>query len=378
LWIVTRATRTLQRQEIEERNLVECGRLMLTDIFADRYATVTLWDTYGERERRLIVQSFRILSEQICPYYTNGEETERGKAFWEDLQSRIAMELGLKTLAPKVFFYNTQWNGQTTTGTTFRTMHAICETWMLAAFVGSESADRYIKDRLSLVELGFRKREEEIAKANAELPSTLAIFASQKGGGAGRLQLPGLSADSWRERNATTNKQFADSVDELNTRLRQAACSLHYHNGFIQMATDALSTKQIEEPFWHLVSEERWKNVDVDMKEAIDRRDTGGRDPALYAARALESTIKILSDEKGWTHGGERGAHNYIDNLAAQKNGKFISVWETEALKQYFTKVRNPLGHGPGNEPMPTLTAQQTDWAVESAMAWIKSLVRRL
>jgi hypothetical protein len=55
--------------------------------------------------------------------------------------------------------------------------------------------------------------------------------------------------------------------------------------------------------------------VDHDIKEAIDLRDTHGRDPAFYAARALESTIKIISDEKGLSTAKERGAHNYIDNL---------------------------------------------------------------
>lgn len=55
--------------------------------------------------------------------------------------------------------------------------------------------------------------------------------------------------------------------------------------------------------------------MDHDIKEAIDLRDTHGRDPAFYAARALESTIKIISDEKGLSTAKERGAHNYIDNL---------------------------------------------------------------
>ena len=61
-------------------------------------------------------------------------------------------------------------------------------------------------------------------------------------------------------------------------------------------------------------------NVDHDMKEALDLRGSDGRDPAFYAARALESTIKIISDQKNWTHGKENGAHNYIDNLATKTN----------------------------------------------------------
>jgi len=79
-----------------------------------------------------------------------------------------------------------------------------------------------------------------------------------------------------------------------------------------------------------------WKNVDLDIKEAIDRRDNGVRDAAFYAARALESTIKIISDQKGWTRGREGGAQNYIDNLCNLRGGNLIEEWEKEALKQEF------------------------------------------
>ena len=113
------------------------------------------------------------------------------------------------------------------------------------------------------------------------------------------------------------------------------------------------------------------------MKEALDRRDTDARDPAFYAARALESALKIVSDEKEWTHGKEKGAHSYIDNLAAKRSA-FIADWEADALKHFFSKVRNPLGHGPGTGKMPELSRQQTDWAIEMSMVWIKNLIRRL
>lgn len=126
------------------------------------------------------------------------------------------------------------------------------------------------------------------------------------------------------------------------------------------------------------MSGDEWRNVDIDMKEAIDRRDSGGRDSPLYALKALESAIKIVSDQKGWTVGTEKGAANYIDNLVGIKNGRFIEVWEGEALKTLFTVVRNPHGHGPGNKEMPALTLNQQTWVIENAMSWIKSLLHGL
>jgi len=173
----------------------------------------------------------------------------------------------------------------------------------------------------------------------------------------------------------SVNAKFQTAVNELNARFRQANCPLHYHNGFIQISEDQTVAQEIETPFWKLVVEPKWHNVDHDMKEAIDLRDMGGRDPAFYAARSLESTIKIISGEKQLTTGKEKGAHNYIDNL---RGAKLIEVWEMEALKDFFTKVRNPFGHGPGAAPMPSLTDHQTNWAIENSMIWIKSLIRRM
>ena len=170
---------------------------------------------------------------------------------------------------------------------------------------------------------------------------------------------------------------FQTNVDELNARFRQAGYPLNYHNGFIQISTDDLVQKQVETPFWMLVADPVWQNVDVDMKNALDLRDSDGRDPAFYAARALESTIKIISDKRGWTHRGEKGAHNYIDNLASKTSG-FILPWERASLKEFFTCVRNPFGHGAGSSEMPSLSRPQTEWAIEFSMSWIKNLIRRL
>ena len=43
--------------------------IMLTEIFACRYLDVPLWEEFDENARRLLVQGFRIVSEQLFPYY---------------------------------------------------------------------------------------------------------------------------------------------------------------------------------------------------------------------------------------------------------------------------------------------------------------------
>jgi hypothetical protein len=352
---------------------------MLTDIFAHRYADVTIFEVFTEPVRRLLVQGFRIIEEQIRPYWIDGKESANGKAFWSSLNKQLAMELGLENLSQEWTNYQTEWVGKKTTQTYRYTAEKICKNWMFAPIPTGVSADQYIKERLSLIELGFRKRELELTLENANLPNALTSMnkpTAMIGTGHGRLPLPGDRREAMINMNAFRNSEFKNVVDELNTRFRHAGMPLHYHNGFIQIATDPLVQDEVETPFWSMVSDPVWKNVDHDMKEALDLRDSGGRDPAFYSARALESTIKIISETKGWTHGGEKGAHNYIDNLGSKKNG-FIMQWEAASLKDFFTHVRNPFGHGPGSAEMPKLSQQQTEWAIEFCMSWIKNLIRR-
>lgn len=198
-------------------------------------------------------------------------------------------------------------------------------------------------------------------------------FLGQRG-----LRVPGNPEEGRRSYDQMRQETFRLARDELNTRFRQAGCPLQYHNGFIQISEDSLVAESIESPFWQLISGAEWANVDTDTKEALDLRDSGGRDPAFYAARALESAIKIISDKRGATTGGEKSAYNFIENLASRRGGNFISDWESDCLKNFFDKIRNPFGHGPGSKEMPSPSLEQTNWAIESCMVWTKSLIRRL
>ncbi len=346
---------------------------MLIDIFARRYENTQLRDAFEQRDSRLLVQAFRILAEDVFPYYRDGKEDSGGAKFWTDLHSRLSRELGLPELSRQWFSYTTKWNGNDVNQTHKYAMVKVCENWLMQPVSGSP--DMHIKERLSLVELGFRERESEIAIMNAapiRVSMPAASIPSRP-----NMRVPGDRIDGIRALRASSTAAFQASIDELNARFRHAHYRLHYHNGFIQASTDNLVQNTVETPFWSLVREPLWQNVDTDMKEALDLRDSDGRDPAFCAARALESAIKIISGQRGWNHGKEKGAHNFIDNLAS-KSHAFIEPWEAGILKDFFTHVRNPFGHGAGNEQMPALTRQQTEWAIEFSKSWIKSLIRRM
>lgn len=345
---------------------------MLTDIFARRYQEMVLWQAYTQTESRLLVQAFGLVEEVIPFRRRDGSEAYGASERWTRIHDALSRELGLHELSAR----SDGWGHRVS-------MDVVCKIFVTDSFPHGANADQLMKERLSFIELAFRAREKELIESGAGLPRR--IQEARIGQAERRAQLKKvgglvradqgdvaarLTAELEEERS-----QFRERVDELNERFRQAGSRLNYHNGFIQLGEDPLVHREVEQSFWRLVAEPKWKNIDTDMKEALDLRDSNGRDPAFYAARALESTVKVISEQKGWTTGKERGAHNFIENLAS---GRLITSWESEALKHFFTKARNPLGHGPGSAEMPELSRQQTQWAIETCMSWTKSLIERL
>lgn len=239
----------------------------------------------------------------------------------------------------------------------------LCETYDLWKD-SHGTADEFLKSRLSLVELLFRAIEERVA-LQARSP-----------------RKPGLAKILKREADTPNAVEARATVEqairELNARLQAAGLGFHYHNGFLQFAQDELVEQRLAEPCWRLLGgDPKWANADRELKEAFDAADGRRTDAAFHAAKALESVIKVISDDKGWTRGNESGAAAYIDNLVSQQNGRFIATWEAELLKAFFKHVRNPHGHGAGSQPPPSLTEHQTAWALETAMSWMKSLILR-
>ncbi|WP_420211411.1 AbiJ-NTD4 domain-containing protein [Burkholderia aenigmatica] len=355
---------------------------MLTDIFAYRYLKYPIWTAYTEAERRLLNQTISLAKEMFPCYRGSGSERkkiETNETKWQLIHDRLARELGVGELSP-LYYSGQQKNGfgvDVPVSWAFDWEH-VCATFVSAPPTASTlDVDMFIKERISFIELTMRLREEELTMPDPPLAKTMAELDIKHRLAKGP-QLPANLVDRLTIAKMQQRAIFEAQVDELNERFRRAGAPLTFHNGFIQVSQDELVEQQIATPFWRLVADSMWANVDVDMKEALDRRDSNDKDPAIFAAKALESAIKIVSGHKGWTRGIENGAAAYIDNLVSKNNEGFLAVWEGDILKDYFRKVRNSLGHGPGPERMPELSPAQTDWAIETAMSWIRSLIRRM
>lgn len=315
---------------------------MVTDIFSRRYSRIFHGDRPTPAVATFLVQAAHIIFGDLVAKIDNP------RSFFDTLHSRLARELGTGRLGP----------GNTSDEICGRFLSQPYDLWNDQ----HGDADYFIRSRLSLIEIAFREFES----------------AAQRPGTTRRPR--GLLASLTEGTSATSllSEEVHAAVTELNARFRQAELPLHYHNGLIQLSSDHLTQNLVEGPFWDLLTGVKWKSVDLDMKEALHRRDIGGRDAALYAMKALESVIKIICDEKRWTSSKEKGAANFIDHLVSEKNGKFIAAWEADALRSLFRDVRNPHGHGPGSSVPPSLSDNQVTLVIELCMIWIKTLVKRM
>lgn len=351
---------------------------MITDIFARRYEEVELRTQYFQEDMRFMNQAVSMVGNSLWSGFKADKITDASEAGLKSVHDALALELGRQTLSDQWWWSTHTWNGNTR-----RTPHKYSYADMVKNFLTKvpedvAQGDVWVKERLSLIELAFRYRAALVQFENQSLPSKLAEAEARDQRPRSGLRVPGRAVDGVRAMNERMNAAFDASVTELNERLRLAKYKLHYHNGFIQISDDELTDTKIGKPFWAIVNDPRFQNVDLQIKEAIDRRDRNDRTAAFHAVCALESCIKIISDIKGWTTGNEKGASNYIDNLVSKKKGRFVEPWESEMLKDMFSDVRNPFAHGPGQAPMPKLTDEQTQWAIDTSMTWCRSLLSRL
>ncbi|MDP2734243.1 MAG: hypothetical protein Q8O63_14250, partial [Hoeflea sp.] len=191
---------------------------MLNDIFARRYDRIQLRDSFEQRDQRLLVQSFRILADDIYPYYVDGKEASWNVAAWKKLHAQLSRELGLRELSKQSVSYTAKWNGKDTLQTSAYTMLQVCENWFMEPVAGSP--DTHIKERLSLIELAFREREAAIAAKEArpinDVEKLLVSLNRQVG------KLPGDHDQAVRELREERRAEFRAWVEELNTRFRQA------------------------------------------------------------------------------------------------------------------------------------------------------------
>ncbi len=345
---------------------------MITDTFMNRYSDIEL-----KLANTFFVQLFNlyddphvgirpVLLDKIDDYKYSGFADEHIRIIAQSMD-RLCNELGCKDL-DKSEYKDPDWGYED---------YRVIKNYVFDTSVNSV-------EKLSLLEILFRETEHHILREIQFLEEHIPEYE--------------VRSEHIKERSAQRKSHFYNDggeklkkakpqlaqkkealhkiQDHINQRLKLHKLPLAYHNGFFQKSADPVIEQQVAQPFWALVSNPKYKNVETDMLEAVHRYDTGGRDPALYAAKALESMIKIVCSDKALITGNEKGAAAFLSHLAGSKSGPVLIKDEHEELLSMF-RIRNDHGHGPGTAPMPNLSSQQELRYVHSAMVWIHSLSKR-
>jgi hypothetical protein len=252
---------------------------MITDIFIQRYAEFNL----EEVKNSFFVQLFnlyddhdlgihRTLLDRVDEYAYSSFADEHIRIIAQ-AQKKICSELGYQDLDKPQEYLQPDWRYN--------------EYRIFKNHVFDESINPV--EKLSLFEVLFRDTEQhllnEIEFLKTHIPKyeerSLEIKQLSESKGVnyhndGEEKLKKAKPQLEKKQQALTNLRTI-----INERLKQHGIPLSYHNGYFQQSTDPAVEKEIEEPFWELVSDPKYTNVEKDMLEALDRYDSNGRDPTF-------------------------------------------------------------------------------------------------
>ncbi|MBX3486658.1 MAG: hypothetical protein KF798_01990 [Candidatus Paracaedibacteraceae bacterium] len=338
---------------------------MIVDIFSNRAisANFSTPNILFIQFLNLTIECSKPLNVRIDKYPYEGDYSNKSNHILQQSQRILCNEMGYKTLDKA----------------DYKELYGILNDRIVENFIYDETVD--CVDKMSLFELIFREMESHFINEIQFLGEQIPVYTirsdyikdlSQKSGTNYHNDGEELLSKS---RGYLVSKQRALQLmrTEIKDRLKQHKLSLTYHNGFFQKDTDSLVEERVSTPFWELVSDSKYKNIETDMLTAFDRYESRERDSAFYAAKALESMIKIICKEKKIKSGNEKTANAYLNTLSSKQ---VIIKDEFDELTALF-RIRNWHGHGLGDEVMPKLTMEQELRFIHSAMLWIYNLSQR-
>lgn len=223
-----------------------------------------------------------------------------------------------------------------------------CLMWLERDF-GNDDWKLHASERLSLVELVFQGIRSYIERYAKEF---------------GRLAEDGEPFNTYK-------KNFEHFIDALNIRLSESNIPLRYYNGRLEPSDDSFVAEYVEKPFWELVSGSRWKKASDNMKSALDQREKSASGAVLSAGKALESTLREISENSKWM------MRKCIDNI--EERG-IISSYESKQIKIFVDNVRNENSHeeeSSSKEELKTWTAEDVSYIIDYSMITIKNLIHR-
>ena len=99
----------------------------------------------------------------------------------------------------------------------------MCEKFVKSEFpLDHSDADRFIKERISFVELAMRRRYEEIETININLSKAILNAKIRDSKVRRGISISGFAVDGVKALNKTQNDIYSSHVNEINERFRRA------------------------------------------------------------------------------------------------------------------------------------------------------------
>ena len=150
---------------------------------------------------------------------------------WDHLDKTLSMELGVASLSALSVTASSRLSLQQQLLAATNRAAAVCQHFMRAPYDGSGSPDSFVKERISFVEIAFRKKEDQVTVENANLDQALqeAVLKASRVA-PGQRASPARRHDVVWRRNES-EKEIRAANDRLNQRFESACRELNVVSG---------------------------------------------------------------------------------------------------------------------------------------------------
>lgn len=151
--------------------------------------------------------------------------------------------------------------------------------------------------------------------------------------------------------NSQANSEAA--ISEINTRMKAAGVGYEYDGEIIRIDTELVHAEAVK-PALRLLREKRYAGAEEEFRKAFEHYRKGNTKEALTdALKSIESTMKVICHQRGWTVQPTGTAKALID--VCLENGLIPIFWQNHfsslrsMLESSVPTARNKTsGHGQG------------------------------
>ncbi|MBS1014989.1 STM4504/CBY_0614 family protein [Acetobacter persici] len=110
-----------------------------------------------------------------------------------------------------------------------------------------------------------------------------------------------------------------DAIAEINARMRAAGLGYEYDGEIIRVDSELVHTETVK-PALELLRDKRYAGPEQEFRAAYEHYRNGkNKEAVTEAAKAFESTMKVILAKRGWTHNATDTANKLIATLYEHK-----------------------------------------------------------